>query len=151
MDRPPVGSEAAPLTALSAATPWPSRPLPASAARRVDPSQFLAPSQLLAWQQQLDRMGLRATGSEVHERFVDQLRDRLERAGVRQLRFESVPIDRWTTDSWSLRTLGRCAQDRVVHPLLRSDARERRQRPARDDRSEKPSRAGVADGQNRRL
>ena len=62
-------------------------------------------SQLRVWQQQLDRMGLRATASPVHERYVDQLRDRLERVGVRQLRFEPVPLDRWTTDTWSRRVL----------------------------------------------
>lgn len=94
-----------PLAALSSAPRWPAGRLPASAARRVDSSQFLPRSQLLMWQQQLDRMGLRATASAVHEHFVDQLRDRLERAGVSQLRFESVPLDRWTTDKWSLRVL----------------------------------------------
>ena len=94
-----------PIAALGAAPRWPTRPLPASAARRIDPSQFLPASQLFAWQEQLDRMGLRATGSPVHERFVDQLHDRLGRAGVRRLRFESVPLDRWTTATWSLRLL----------------------------------------------
>ena len=95
-----------PLAALSSSPRWPSGPLPPRAAHRVDPAQFLSQSQLFAWQQQLDRMGLRATASPVHERYVDQLRDRLERAGVMQLRFESVPLDRWTTDAWSLRVLG---------------------------------------------
>jgi hypothetical protein len=95
-----------PVAALSAAPRWPTRPLPASAARRIDPSQFMPASQLLGWQQQLDRLGLRATGSTVHERFVDQLHDRLARAGVGALRFEPVALRRWTTDSWSLRLLG---------------------------------------------
>ena len=90
-----------PLAALSSAPRWPVGRLPASAARRVDRSQFMPQSQLRVWQQQLDRMGLRATASPVHERYVDQLRDRLERVGVRQLRFEPVPLDRWTTDTWS--------------------------------------------------
>jgi hypothetical protein len=94
-----------PLAALSSPPRWPAGKLPSSAARRVDPSQFLPQSQLLVWQQQLDRMGLRATASPVHERFVDLLRDRLERTGVRQLHFEQVPLDRWTTDAWSLRIL----------------------------------------------
>lgn len=94
-----------PLGALSAAPRWPSARLSAAAARRVDPSQFLPRSQLLAWQQQLDRVGLRATASGVHEQYIDQLRERLGRAGVKQLRFEGVPLDRWTTDSWSLHVL----------------------------------------------
>jgi hypothetical protein len=95
-----------PLAALASGPLWPSGRLGAGAARRVEPKQFLPESQLLAWQRQLDHMGLRATGSAVHERFVDQLRDRLEQAGVGRLRFEPVPLDRWTTDRWSLHVLG---------------------------------------------
>lgn len=91
-----------PWRALASVPQWPQSRLPASAARRVDPTQFLSQSQLYEWQQQLDRMGLRATASPAHERFIDQLRDRLERAGVSQLHFEPVPLDRWTTETWSL-------------------------------------------------
>ena len=94
-----------PLAALSAVVRWPSARLPASAARHVVASQFLPAAQLHAWQAQLDAMGLRATGSPVHERFVDALHERLARAGVHQLHFEPVPIERWTTDRWSLRLL----------------------------------------------
>ncbi len=47
-------------------------------------------------------MGMRATGTAVHERYIDQLHDRLARAGVRSLHDEPVPIDRWTTTSWAL-------------------------------------------------
>ena len=50
-------------------------------------------------------MGLRATASGVHEQYIDQLRERLGRAGVEQLRFEGVPLDRWTTDRSSLDVL----------------------------------------------
>src|SRR4051812_14064675 len=74
----------------------------ADALARVSGSGFTSAAQLTAWQRDLDRMGLRATGSSVQERYVDQLRDRLERAGVQQLRFESVPHKRWLADSWSL-------------------------------------------------
>jgi len=94
-----------PLAALSAASRWPTARLPAGAARRIEQSQFMPASQLLAWQRQLDAMGLRATASPVHERYVDQLHDRLARVGLRQLHFEPVPLDRWTTDAWSLRIL----------------------------------------------
>jgi hypothetical protein len=69
---------------------------------RVGSSRFMSARQLLAWQSELDKMGLRATGSAVQERYVDTLRDRLGRAGVRQLHFESVPHKRWLADSWSL-------------------------------------------------
>lgn len=47
-------------------------------------------------------MGLRATGSPVHERYIDLLHDRLARAGVGHLRFEAVPHRRWLAQSWSL-------------------------------------------------
>jgi hypothetical protein len=62
----------------------------------------MSADQLEAWHRELDRMGLRATGSPVHERYIDLLHDRLERAGVGGLRFEAVPHRRWLADSWSL-------------------------------------------------
>ena len=50
--------------------------------------------------------GLRATGTPAHEGYVDDLRDDLARAGVKQLHFEKVPMRRWTTTSWSLDVAG---------------------------------------------
>ncbi len=94
-----------PLDTLAATPRWPVARLPAGAARTVVPGQFLPESQLRVWQQQLDRTGLRATASPAHEHYVDQLRDRLARAGVRQLHFEPVPMNRWATDTWSLRVV----------------------------------------------
>ena len=76
--------------------------LPAGAARTVDPAQFVSVPQLAQWHDELDAMGMRATGSAVHERYIDQLHDRLARAGVQMLHDEPVPIDRWTTTSWAL-------------------------------------------------
>ena len=76
--------------------------LPPSAARTVDPAQFMSVAQLTDWHHELDAMGMRATGSAVHERYIDQLHDRLARAGVGSLREEPVSIDRWTTASWAL-------------------------------------------------
>jgi hypothetical protein len=70
----------------------------------VRDSQFMPASQLLEWQRELDALGLRATGSAVQEGYVDVLRDRLERIGVRELHFEPVPHRRWLADSWSLHT-----------------------------------------------
>ncbi|HEV3056455.1 MAG TPA: hypothetical protein VGX45_17465, partial [Solirubrobacteraceae bacterium] len=70
----------------------------------VRDSQFMPASQLLEWQRELDALGLRATGSPVQEGYVDVLRDRLERIGVRELHFEPVPHRRWLADSWSLHT-----------------------------------------------
>jgi hypothetical protein len=59
-------------------------------------------AQLADWHQELDAMGMRATGAAVHERYIDQLNDRLARAGVSSLHTEPVAIDRWTTTSWAL-------------------------------------------------
>jgi hypothetical protein len=59
-------------------------------------------AQLADWHQELDAMGMRATGSPVHEHYIDQLHDRLVRAGVSAVHAEPVTIDRWTTATWSL-------------------------------------------------
>lgn len=101
-----AGPLADPLaSALAARRPrWPTARLGPGAARSVDPRQFLPASQLLAWQRELDAVGLRATGTREHERYVDRLRDRLERVGVRHVGFEPVPLRRWSVGrgSWSL-------------------------------------------------
>ena len=73
-----------PLAALAARPRWPSGRLPAGAAQRIVPSQFMPASQLVAWQPQLDAKRLHATGSVVHEQFVDQLHERLPPVGVGQ-------------------------------------------------------------------
>ena len=69
---------------------------------RVDPRRFPPAHQLETWHRQLDGLGLRATGTRVHEHYIDTLHDRLVRAGVRRVRFESVPFRLGTTRSWSL-------------------------------------------------
>jgi hypothetical protein len=100
-----------PPAALGAAR-WPSGRLGPGDAVRVDASQFMPVGQLRRWNRALDRVGpanqkgLRATGSAAHERYVDDLREDLRRAGVQRLRFESVPMERWTTTRWSLDLLG---------------------------------------------
>lgn len=96
-----------PFVALGAVPRWPTARLGPAAARTVDARQFLPASQLLAWQRELDAVGLRATGTPEHERYVDRLRDRLERAGVGQVAFEPVPLRRWSVrqGSWSLAVL----------------------------------------------
>ena len=96
-----------PLAAFGAAPRWPTAALGPAAARTVDARQFLPAGQLLAWQRELDAVGLRATGTPAHERYVDRLRDRLERVGVRQVGFEPVPLRRWSVrqGAWSLAVL----------------------------------------------
>src|SRR6476659_1706455 len=90
-----LGSLLEPWDALGA-TRWPKGQLGAHDAVRVRESQFMPASQFRAWNKALDRVGpanqkgLRATGSRAHEHYVDDLR------------FESVPMRRWTTTRWSL-------------------------------------------------
>ena len=87
--------------------------------------------QFRSWNRALDRVGpanqrgLRATGTKAELDYIDDLRDDLERAGVDRLRFEKVPMRRWTTDTWSLDVAGAPVRTVVVHPLLR------RRRPRR--------------------
>jgi hypothetical protein len=83
-------------------TAWPSAMLRARDARSIAHGQFMPAGQLLDWHRELDALGLRATGSAVHERYIDTLHERLTRAGVGQLRFESLPHRRWLAETWSL-------------------------------------------------
>ncbi len=80
----------------------PGRPLPASAAVTVDRSQFLPSSQMRQWHVELDAMGLRATGSQAHDAYIDRLHDRLVQAGVKDVRYEDVEMRRWTPTAWGL-------------------------------------------------
>ncbi|MEG1051370.1 MAG: hypothetical protein RSF79_04870, partial [Janthinobacterium sp.] len=84
--------------------PWPARALPPSAAVTVDATQFLSRKQLVDWQVDLDERRLRATGSPRHEAYIDALRERLARAGVKQLRFEPVSFRQWSVqpEDWGL-------------------------------------------------
>jgi hypothetical protein len=83
-----------------------ARQLSGNAAARVDSAEFLPAEQLRQWHAELDRMGLRATGSPAHERYIDVLIARLERAGVAEVHTEPVPIRRWTAVGWSLDSAG---------------------------------------------
>jgi hypothetical protein len=71
------------------------RPLTAADALKVDPHEFTPLGELRGRQARLDELGLRATGSRVHARYADDLAARLERAGVSDVRTESVPLQRW--------------------------------------------------------
>jgi hypothetical protein len=106
-----LGPLARPLAATAARTRWPTGTLGDVDALQVDPSQFMPAGQFESWLRELDRLGpagqkgLRATGSQAHEHYIDVLGERLERAGATQLEFESVPMMRWTTNAWSLEVL----------------------------------------------
>jgi hypothetical protein len=90
------------IATAEAAARWPSKRLDLAQARSVDPGQFLSERQLRAWDIELDALGLRPTGSSAERTYVDALASRLERAGVQQLHFDSVPFRRWTPSKWSL-------------------------------------------------
>jgi len=90
----------------AAATRWPAGRVSGGAAQRVVPRQFLPKRQLETWHGELDGRGLRATGSTAHERYVDTLADRLQRAGVEHVHFESAPMRRWTPSKWGLDIVG---------------------------------------------
>jgi hypothetical protein len=81
--------------ALSAARGGPGRRLTAGDALQVDPRAFMPLGELRGHQARLDEIGLRATGSRAHARYADDLAARLERAGVSDVRTESVPLRRW--------------------------------------------------------
>jgi len=84
---------------------WPSRSLGAKAAETVDASQFLPLTQLRRWHQELDAMGMRATGTPVHEHYIDVLEDRLKQVGVPHVHTEPVPFVKWTPGRWSLQAV----------------------------------------------
>ena len=90
------------IAAADAGGRWPSEQLGAAQARNVDPRQFLSAGQLRAWDIELDALGLRPTGSGKERTYVEALVSRLERAGVKQLQFDSVPFRRWSASKWSL-------------------------------------------------
>ncbi|HEY1590853.1 MAG TPA: hypothetical protein VGF81_03615 [Solirubrobacteraceae bacterium] len=110
-----LAAGALPLDALAATRPrnWPSRRLGPADAFRPDPSQFLPATVLFQWQRELDALGLRATGSAAHERYIDTLHDRLAVAGVGRLRFEPVPHRRWLSSSWSLHVGSGSASEQI--------------------------------------
>jgi hypothetical protein len=89
---------------------WPSARLRARDAVRVNRSQFMPAGQLLDWQRELDAFGLRATGSAVHEGYVEVLHGRLKQAKVQDVHFEALPHRRWLADSWSLEVNGHRVQ-----------------------------------------
>jgi hypothetical protein len=85
---------------------WPAAPLPPADAQQVDANQFVSADQLRDWQVDLDRRGLRATGSDAHEGYVDELARRLRAAGVKDVHFEALPMRRWTARRWSIDIVG---------------------------------------------
>jgi hypothetical protein len=88
--------------AFAAGYRWPTAPLTAADAVRVNPRQFMPLGQLRDWQYALDDLGLRATDSPTHNQYIQSLATRLEQVGVRQIRTEPVAFTKWAPSNWSL-------------------------------------------------
>ena len=93
-------------TSVLAATRSPRSARNGAVGWKIDPHEFPSADLLKTWQRQLDGLGLRATGTRVHERYIDTLHERLQRAGVEHVHFEPVPFKRWTTNDWKLEVVG---------------------------------------------
>jgi hypothetical protein len=108
-----VGSNA--LAGASSAAPvtWPTKRLGSEAAVTVDASQFLPAFQLRQWHEELDALGMRSTGSSVHEHYINLLIDRLKAVGVSQVHTEPVALKKWTAKRWALE-LGGSSGERVA-------------------------------------
>jgi hypothetical protein len=97
---------ALPRRAVATPRRWATGSLSPRAGLRVDPRQFMPAWQLREWQASLDALGLRATGSAVHNRYVDDLASRLQQVGVQQVHTEPVAWTQWAPSRWSLQVLG---------------------------------------------
>ncbi|MFI8287844.1 hypothetical protein ACIGBL_01750 [Streptomyces sp. NPDC085614] len=98
-------ASAAPST-RSRSPQWPHDRLTAAATRQVDPTQFISRRQIHAWQEGLDDIGLRATGSRSHHAYVDRLAERMQRVGIRHVHADPVPLKHWAPSSWHLDVVG---------------------------------------------
>ncbi|MFD8110306.1 hypothetical protein [Streptomyces microflavus] len=87
-------------------SPWPQGQLTAAATRQVDPAQFISRQQIHTWQESLDDIGLRATGSRSHHAYVDRLADRMQQVGIRNVHTDPVPLKQWEPSSWQLDVIG---------------------------------------------
>jgi hypothetical protein len=79
-----------------------TRALAQARALKADASGFLPVDQLREWHEQLDALGMRATGSPAHEGFIDTLIERLTSVGVHDVHTEPVPFTRWLVGHWGL-------------------------------------------------
>ena len=93
---------------------WPIKRLGSKGATTVDASQFLSVAQLRQWHEELDAMGMRSTGSPIHEHFIDVLVSRLRQVGVDQVHTEPVPLERWTAHAWSLQHAAAHSKGRIA-------------------------------------
>ncbi|MFF7333334.1 hypothetical protein [Streptomyces sp. NPDC008150] len=88
------------------ASAWPQQTLSGSATREVAPDQFMPLSQMHTWQEAIDAIGLRATGTRSHHAYIDDLAARMERVGIRNVTTDPVPLNRWQPSAWQLDVTG---------------------------------------------
>ena len=76
---------------------------------QVDPTKFVSEAQLKAWHEQLDALGLRATGSAAESQNIDDLIGMLQAAGLNPagITTQTVAFQQWTLnpnnpDAWML-------------------------------------------------
>lgn len=98
-------AHAGPAATLGASQ-WPHGQLTATATRQVDPAQFISRRQIHAWQEAVDDIGLRATGSRSHHTYVDRLAERMQQAGIRHVHTDPVPLKHWAPSAWQLDVVG---------------------------------------------
>jgi len=109
-----VGSIALEGTSSAAPVTWPTKRLRSQAAETVDASQFLPADQLRQWHEELDALGMRSTGSPVHEHYIDLLIARLKAVGVSQVHSEPVALKKWTSQRWALELGGTSGEGHVT-------------------------------------
>ena len=68
----------------------------------INAADFTSVEELTRWTLDLDRRGLRATGSAEHKDYVDDLVRRLGELGVSDVRTEPQSMRRWTPANWAL-------------------------------------------------
>jgi hypothetical protein len=79
------------------------------------PDGFVTVELLTEWQRRLDDRGLRATGSDAHADYIDDLARRLGEAGVDNVTTEAIPMRRWAPQRWSLDAGG--SDIRIISPV----------------------------------
>lgn len=101
-----LGSNSAAASTRRQSPQWPRGVITGASAGSVDASQFMPRSQIHSWQEAVDDIGLRATGSRSHHSYVDRLAERMEKVGIRKVRTDAVPLTRWQPSRWQLDIVG---------------------------------------------
>jgi hypothetical protein len=68
----------------------------------IDGADFTSVEELTRWTLDLDRRGLRATGSPAHKEYIDDLARRMHALGLVDVHQEGQYMRRWTPHCWGL-------------------------------------------------